>query len=171
MKCEKLKHSHIHNSKWTSINIDILQLVLDYCPNTLNTDVYQIWNAWLSPYRNFHVFLSIFLHHIIVHRCCHIIIGGVMVSVFTSSSVDHGFEHPAGQTKDYEIGICCFFDIHTVLMRKSKNWLARNQGNVYDWSDISTRGLLVEWASSTKSQLRVGHHHNYNYNYHRIIEM
>jgi hypothetical protein len=34
-------------------------------------------------------------------------IGGVMVSMLTSSVVDGGFESWSGQTKDYEIGICC----------------------------------------------------------------
>ena len=39
-------------------------------------------------------------------------IGGVMVSVLASSAVDHGFEPGSGQTKDYEIGICCFSANH-----------------------------------------------------------
>jgi hypothetical protein len=30
-----------------------------------------------------------------------------MVSVLTSSAVDRGFEPQSGQTKDYNIGICC----------------------------------------------------------------
>ena len=28
------------------------------------------------------------------------------------------------------------------LRRKSKDWLARNQDNVSEWGDMSTRGLL-----------------------------
>ena len=32
-------------------------------------------------------------------------IGGVMVSVLTSSVVDHGFEPRSGQTKDYKFGL------------------------------------------------------------------
>jgi hypothetical protein len=39
-------------------------------------------------------------------------------------------EYRSGQTKDYEIGICCFFAKHAALRRKSKDWLARNQNNV-----------------------------------------
>ena len=35
-------------------------------------------------------------------------IGGVMVSVLTSSAVDRGFEHRTSQTKDGKIGICYF---------------------------------------------------------------
>ena len=31
-----------------------------------------------------------------------------MVSVLASSAVDRGFEPGSVQTKDYEIGICCF---------------------------------------------------------------
>ena len=30
-----------------------------------------------------------------------------MVSMLASSAVDRGFEPRSGQTKDYEIGICC----------------------------------------------------------------
>ena len=36
-----------------------------------------------------------------------------MVSVLTSSEVDREFEPRLGQTKDYEIGICCFSTKHT----------------------------------------------------------
>jgi hypothetical protein len=50
----------------------------------------------------------------------------------------------SGQTKDYEIGICCFSATHAALRRKSKDWLARNQNNVSEWSDMSTRGLLFQ---------------------------
>jgi hypothetical protein len=57
-------------------------------------------------------------------------IGGVMVSVLAPSAVDRGFDPRLGQTKDYEIGICCFSSKHTTLRRRSKDWLARNQDNV-----------------------------------------
>jgi hypothetical protein len=57
-------------------------------------------------------------------------IGGVMVSVLALSMVDRGFDPRSGQTKDYEIGICCFSAKHAALRRKSKDWLARNQDNV-----------------------------------------
>ena len=60
-----------------------------------------------------------------------------MVSVLASSAVDRVFEHRSGQTKDYKIGICCFSAKHATLRRKSKNWLARNQNNVSEWSDMS----------------------------------
>ena len=39
-------------------------------------------------------------------------IGGVMVSVLASSAVDRGFEPRSGQTKHYNIGICCFYAKH-----------------------------------------------------------
>jgi hypothetical protein len=39
-------------------------------------------------------------------------IGGVIVSVLALSSIDHGFEPRSGQTKEYEIGICCFSAKH-----------------------------------------------------------
>ena len=71
-------------------------------------------------------------------------IAGVMVSVLASGAIDRGFEPRSGQTKDYKIGICCFSAKHAALRRKSKDLLARNQNNVSEWSDISTRGLLFQ---------------------------
>ena len=67
-----------------------------------------------------------------------------MDSVFDSSVVDRGFEPRSDQTKDYDIGKFCFSAKHTSLRSKSKDWLARNQNNVYEWSDMSTRGLLFQ---------------------------
>ena len=67
-----------------------------------------------------------------------------MVRVLASSAVDHGFELRSGQTKDYKIGICCFSAKQAALRRKSKDWSARNQNNVSEWSDMSTRGLLFQ---------------------------
>jgi hypothetical protein len=66
-----------------------------------------------------------------------------MVSELASSAVDREFEPRSGQTKDYKIGICCFSAKHA-LMKKSKDWLARNQNNVSEWSDMSNRGLLFQ---------------------------
>ena len=67
-----------------------------------------------------------------------------MVSVLASTAVDHGFDPQSGQTKDYKIGICCLSAKHAALNKKSKAWLARNQNNVSEWSDISTRELLFQ---------------------------
>jgi hypothetical protein len=67
-----------------------------------------------------------------------------MVSVLASSAVDRGFEPRSSQTKDYKIGICFLSAKHTALRRKSKDWLARNQNNVSEWSVMSTRGLLFQ---------------------------
>ena len=69
---------------------------------------------------------------------------GVMVSVHASSAVDRGFEPRSGQTKDYNIGICCFSGNHAALRRKSKDWSDQNQSNVSEWSDMSTRGLFFQ---------------------------
>ena len=51
-----------------------------------------------------------------------------MVSVFTSSSVNRGFEPRLDQTKYYKIGICCFSAKHVALRSKSKDWLAPESG-------------------------------------------
>ena len=67
-----------------------------------------------------------------------------MVSVLSSSVVDRRFESRSGQTKDYNIGICCFSSKDAALRRKSKDWLARKQDNVSEWGDMSIRGLLFQ---------------------------
>jgi len=69
---------------------------------------------------------------------------GVIVTVLVSSTVDRGIEPQSGQTKDYNIGICCFSDKHAALRRKCKDWLARNQDNVSEWGDMSIRRLLFQ---------------------------
>jgi hypothetical protein len=83
-------------------------------------------------------------------------IGGVMVSLLlASSAIDRGFEPRSGQTKDYKNGICCFVAMHAALRRKSKDWLARSQNNVSEWSDMSICRLLFQWVSTKLIQLRV----------------
>jgi hypothetical protein len=67
-----------------------------------------------------------------------------MVNVLVSSAIDRGFKHRSGQTNDYKIGICCFSAKHAAFGRKSKDWLDRNQDNVSEWSDMSTRRLLFQ---------------------------
>jgi hypothetical protein len=67
-----------------------------------------------------------------------------MISVLVTGAVDCGFEPRSGQTKDYEIGICCFSTKHAALRRKSKDWLARNQDNVSEWGDMSIRRLFCQ---------------------------
>jgi hypothetical protein len=73
--------------------------------------------------------------------------------VLALSLADRGFEPRSGQNNNYKISICCFSAKHTALRRKNKDWLARNQNNVSEWSDMSTRGLLFQWDSTIKIQL------------------
>ena len=65
-----------------------------------------------------------------------------MVSVLASSEVDRVFEPRSGQTKDYKIGIWCFPAKHAAF--RSKDWLTRNQDNVSELSDLSSRRLLFQ---------------------------
>ena len=44
----------------------------------------------------------------------------------------------------YKTGICCFSAKHAALSREIKEWLARNQNNVSEWSDMSTSGVLFQ---------------------------
>jgi hypothetical protein len=59
------------------------------------------------------------------------------------------------QTKDYNIGICSFSTKHTALRRKNKDWLPRNQDNVSEWSEMSIRGLLLQWARTKQINVTV----------------
>ena len=75
-----------------------------------------------SMFTVFLLFLSAYqVILIITHSFIPSYIGGVMVSMVTSSVVDHGLEPRLGQTKDYNIGICCFSAKHTALRKKSKD--------------------------------------------------
>jgi hypothetical protein len=67
-----------------------------------------------------------------------------MVSVLASIAVDRGFDPRSDQTKDYTIVICCFSAKHATLRRNSKDRLAQNQANVFEFGDMSVRGLLFQ---------------------------
>jgi hypothetical protein len=43
------------------------------------------------------------------------------------------------KTKDYKIGLCLCSAKHTVLNSKGKDWLAQNQNNMSELSEMSTR--------------------------------
>ena len=79
---------------------------------------------------------------------------GVMGSMFTSSAVDHRFEFQSGQTMDYEIGICCVTANHSVLRRKSKDWLLWNRDNVSQVEQhVYPLTVFFQWAGTMKIQL------------------
>jgi hypothetical protein len=99
--------------------IHVFTYLAPYCDVRCNFHVQTIFGSSLLP--------------LIMNR-----IGGVMVSVSSSSAVNRGFEFLSGQTKDYKIGM------HAALRRKSRTWLARNRNNVLEWSDMSNRGLLFQ---------------------------
>ena len=89
-----------------------------------------------------------------------------MASVLALSAIDRMFEPWSGPIQDNSIGISCFSTKHAAWRSKSKDWLAWNQNNVSEWSDMSNRGQLFQWASTYKnSTRRVGleqsgdHHH------------
>jgi len=48
-----------------------------------------------------------------------------------------------GQIKDYKNGIYCFSAKHAELRSKNKDWLARIQENVSEWSDMSSQWTTV----------------------------
>ena len=79
-----------------------------------------------------------------------------MVRVFTSSVINRELKSRSGQTMDYNIGVCCVSANHAALRSKNKNWLAQNQDNVSEWSDMSMCGRqlkLFQWTSIINIQL------------------
>ena len=73
-----------------------------------------------------------------------------MVRVFTSSVINRELKSRSGQTIHYTIDVCCFSANHAALRSKSKNWLAQNQDNVSERSDMSMCGRQLACWSSTK---------------------
>ena len=67
-----------------------------------------------------------------------------MDSVFALSAEDCRFEPRSGQAKAYKICICCFSAKYAALRSKSKDWLPRNQENVFEWGDMFIRELLFQ---------------------------
>ena len=74
---------------------------------------------------------------------------GVIVGVLASIAVDRGYEPRSGLSKEYKIGSCRLSTMHTVLRRKSKDWLPRNRDNV------STCSLLFQCTSTIKINISV----------------
>ena len=60
-----------------------------------------------------------------------------MISVHDSSEVDRGFESRYRvKPTIIKFVMRCFSAKHSSLRRKCKDWLARNQNDVFEWSDI-----------------------------------
>jgi hypothetical protein len=70
--------------------------------------------------------------------------------MLTSSVVDCGLERWLDKMKDYKIGMRCFSAKHALSWNKSKDQLSRNRNNVSEWSNMFTRWLLVQQASTIK---------------------
>jgi len=66
-----------------------------------------------------------------------------MVSVPVLSAVDSVYKPWSDETKDYKIGICCFFAKHAALRRMIKDWLSQNKDNMSEWGDMSTCSELL----------------------------
>ena len=64
-----------------------------------------------------------------------------MISVLASSAGRSWIRARSGQNQDYKIN---FSTKHTVLRRKSKDWLVRNQDNMSEWTDMSISALLFQ---------------------------
>ena len=78
-----------------------------------------------------------------------------MVNMFALSAVNHRFESRWGQTKNYKIGMSCFYANYTAISSKSKILLTQNQENMSELSDMSARRLLIQWTTTIQIQLSV----------------
>ena len=119
------------------ISQSLYYMYLFHLPDFISQSLYY-WCKFLQIYQSVIVVsASIFLHFIkllvsvlpnlsTIH-CMHLVsfncIDGLMVSVLALSAVDCGFKSWAGQTKDYNFGICCFSAKHAALRSKRTGWL------------------------------------------------
>ena len=62
--------------------------------------------------------------------------------MISPSVFSNDYSLDSSKKKDYRICICCFSAKHAPVRIENKDWLALNQINVSEWSDMSTLGLL-----------------------------
>ena len=67
-----------------------------------------------------------------------------MASMLASNVVDRGFDRWSDQTKDYKNRYVLLLNKNTQDKGVRADWLTRNQENVFEWSDMSTNGLLSQ---------------------------
>jgi hypothetical protein len=60
-----------------------------------------------------------------------------------------------GSRSNQWLGVCCFFSKHIILMRKTKDWLIQNKGNMYMCSDMFISTLLFQSDRIMQIQVRV----------------
>ena len=73
-------------------------------------------------------------------------ISDVMVMVLAFSVIDRGFKSWSSQAKDNKNDIYCFSGDYAALRSKNNKWLAQNQDNVSEWSNMSICGLLFQYT-------------------------
>ena len=79
----------------------------------------------------------------------------LFVDIFALIVVDRGVKTLISQINDRNICTCCFTAKHTALSSTNKDWMARNQHNVSEWSELATRVMLLQWVSTMKIKLGV----------------
>ena len=79
----------------------------------------------------------------------------VMLSVLAQSAVDRGFDPDLGQTRDYEIDICCFSAKHAALRSKRTGLFGIRKMcpsgatcHVYPQTVVSGSSSSTKWTSS-----------------------
>ena len=86
------------------------------------------------------------------------LIDAVIVSLWPLGQYILGSNPCRVKRKTNKISVCCFSAKHAALRSNSKDCLALNQDNVFDRNDMSTNGLLFQWArthGTIKIQLRL----------------
>ena len=71
------------------------------------------------------------------------ILKALKIGMLDSSVVECGLEPRSSQTKDYiKMVFVAFLHKHAALRKTTKDYLAWNQDNVSEWSDLFIHGLL-----------------------------
>ena len=60
--------------------------------------------------------------------------------------LNRGFESRAGQIKDYNVDICCFFPQTDNTKEQEQGLMVRDNDNVSVCNNMSNRGMLCQWA-------------------------
>ena len=89
---------------------------------------------------NLGVFTMVLINDPVLWLSC---ICGEMVSVLASSAVDRRFEPRWITLKTMKL-ISVASSLSMQRSGERADWLARNQNNVSEWSDMSTHGLLFQ---------------------------
>ena len=141
---DKLYHIMLYTSPWSRFELTTSVVIGTDCIGSCKSIRSRPWHP-LILYIRMHYISSICILVLLVFICIYCI-GNVSIFSSSNSSIFPLCVKPKTIKLVYSASQ---LNIHH-LRSKSKNWLVLNQDNVSVWSDMSTRRLLLEWASTIK---------------------